>query len=85
MARKAERREAARLVKRMAWTWTIAMGGPDHCGRVWNIGPEGGVVNFVNEDAEEGGSLVTRVKLELGVDLYNERGGDGGKQTRSTS
>ena len=85
MARKAERREAARLGKRMAWTWTIAMGNSDHCGMVWNISPEGSIVNFVNEDAEEGGSLVTRIRPELGVDLYSERGGDGGKQTGLTS
>ena len=47
----------------------------------WNIGPEGGVVDFVDENAEEGGGLVTRIRLELGVNLYDERGGDGRKQT----
>ena len=32
-ARKAEKSEAARLANRIAWTWTIARGGPVHCGR----------------------------------------------------
>jgi hypothetical protein len=43
-------------------------GGPVHCGRVGTFVSEGGVVDLVNEDAEEGGGLVTRVGLELGVD-----------------
>ena len=47
----------------------------------WNVGPEGGIVNFVNENAEEGGGLITRVRLELRVDLNDERGHDGRKQT----
>ena len=32
IARKAENRVAARLEYRMLWTWTIALGGPVHCG-----------------------------------------------------
>src|SRR5258708_6626678 len=47
----------------------------------WNVVPEGSVVDFVNKNAEEGGGLVTEVGLKLRVDLDDERGGDGGKQT----
>ena len=46
-----------------------------------NIGPEGSVVNFVNENSKEGGGLVPRVRLELRVDLNDERGRNGRKQT----
>ena len=60
----------------------------DHRGRrsgplreSWNVGPEGSVVDFIDENAEEGGGLVTRIRLELGIDLYDEGGGDGRKQT----
>ena len=42
---------------------------------------EGSVVDLVDEDAEEGGSLVTRVGLELGLDVEDECGGDSGEQT----
>ena len=35
----------------------------------------------MNEDAEEGRRFVVRVRLEVGVDLDNECGGDGGEQT----
>jgi hypothetical protein len=33
---------------------------------------EGGVVDFVDEDAEEGSSLIVRVWLEVGINLDNE-------------
>jgi hypothetical protein len=46
-----------------------------------NITPEGGVVDLINEDTEEGGGFVTRVWLKLRVDLYDERGGDSREQT----
>jgi len=38
-----------------------------------NIAAEGGVVNLVNKDTEESSGLVVRVRLELGVDLDDER------------
>ena len=53
-------------------------------GPLWdggNVIAEGGVVDLVDEDTEESGCLFVRVWLELGVDLDNERGSDGGKQT----
>jgi hypothetical protein len=46
-----------------------------------NIASESCVVDLVDEDPNEGGGLVTGVRLELGVDLDDERGGNGGKQT----
>ena len=42
---------------------------------------EGGIVDLVDEDTEEGGGLVTRVRLELGLDVEDEGGRDGGEQT----
>jgi hypothetical protein len=42
---------------------------------------EGSVVDLMDKNAEEGGGLVVRVRLELGVDLDDECGGDGGEQT----
>ena len=58
--------------------------------RGWRAGPlrdhgnvvtEGGVVDLVDEDTEESSGLVVGVRLELGVDLDGECGGDGGEQT----
>jgi hypothetical protein len=40
---------------------------------------KGGIVDLVDEDTEEGGGFVVRVRLELGVDLDDECGGDGGE------
>ena len=40
-----------------------------------------GVVDLVDKDAEEGGSLVTRVRLELRLNIEDECGRDGGEQT----
>jgi hypothetical protein len=42
---------------------------------------EGGVVNFMDKDTEEGGGLVVRVRLELGVDVNDKRGGHRREQT----
>jgi len=42
---------------------------------------ERAVVEFVDKDAKEGGSLVVRVGLEVGVDFDNECRGDGREQT----
>ena len=47
----------------------------------WNIAPEGGVVVLVNKDAEECGSLFTRVGLKLGVDFDDEGRGYSREQT----
>ena len=57
---------------------------------VWRAGPlresgsvasEGGVVDLVDENAEEGGGLFTRVGLELRLDIEDEGSSDGGEQT----
>ena len=39
-ARKAEKSKPKKLEKRMAWTWTIAGGGPAHCGRAGTLLPK---------------------------------------------
>jgi len=52
--------------------------------RRWDCGnviAERGVVDLVDEDTEEGGCLFVRVLLKLGVDLDDESGSNGGKQT----
>ena len=58
--------------------------------RVWGTGPlreawrvvsERGVVDLGDEDTEEGDSLITRVGLELRLDIEDESGGDSGEQT----
>jgi len=46
-----------------------------------NVVAGSGVVDLVDEDAEESGGLFTRVWLELGLDLDEECGGHGGEQT----
>ena len=46
-----------------------------------NVAAKGGVVDLVDEDAEESGGLIVGVGLELGVDLDDECGGDSGEQT----
>ena len=56
-------------------------GRPIPLGESGDISSEGGVVNLVNKDAKEGGSLITRVRLKLRVDLDDERGGNGREQT----
>ena len=47
----------------------------------WRVVAEGGAIDLVNKDTEESSGLVVRVRLELGVDLDDKCGGDGGKQT----
>ena len=42
---------------------------------------ECGIVDLMNENAEEGGGLVILVLLEVGMGLADQRGGGGGKQT----
>ena len=44
-----------------------------------NVVAESSVVDLVNEDAEEGGGFFVWVWLELGVDLNDEGGSDGGE------
>ena len=60
----------------------------DYCVRgtcpLWKGGSivsEGGVVNLVDENTEESGGLITRVGLELRLDVDDESGSDGGEQT----
>ena len=44
-----------------------------------NVAAESGVVNLVNEDAEESSGFFVWIRLELGVDLNDEGGSDGGE------
>jgi len=46
-----------------------------------NVVAESSIVDLVDEDTEESGGLVIGVRLELGVDLDDECGGDGREQT----
>ena len=51
-------------------------------GPLWEGGsivPEGGVVDLVDKDAEESGSLLTRIRLELRLDIEDESRGDEGE------
>jgi len=53
-------------------------------GPLWdcrNVVARNSVVHLVDEDTEESGGLFVRVRLELGVDLDDEGGGDGRKKT----
>jgi len=45
------------------------------------IVPESSVVDLVDQDTEESCSHVVRVLLEVGVDLDDKCGGDGGEET----
>jgi len=69
---------------------TSVQQGLDLDDRVRRAGPVGerrdfiaksGVVNLVDEDAEESGRFFVWVRLELGVEVDDEGGGDGGEQT----
>jgi len=52
------------------------------CGeRTMRVISECGIVDLMNENAEEGGGLVILVLLEVGMGLADQRGGGGGKQT----
>jgi len=51
---------------------------------LWNsgsFGTKGGVVDLMDEDSEEGGSFLTRVRLKLRLDIDDECGSDRRKQT----
>ena len=69
-------------------------GGVQQClslnDRAWRARPpwdprgfvtKSGVVDLVDEDAEESGGFFVWVRLELGIDLDDEGGSDGGEQT----
>ena len=47
----------------------------------WNAVAKGGAVHLVDEDTEESGGFFGWVRLELGADLDDEGGSDGGEQT----
>ena len=58
--------------------------GLGRTGPLWEgrrIIPECGVVDLVDEDTEESGSLVARVRLELRLDVDDKCGSDGREQT----
>ena len=57
IARKAEKSEAPRPMKRMACTWTIVRGV------VGGVVSERGVVNLVDKDTKENGGLVVWIQL----------------------
>lgn len=46
-----------------------------------NVISECGVIDLVDQDPEESDGLVTRARLEFGVDCDNECRGNSGKQT----
>ena len=51
---------------------------------LWESGDvvsKSGVVNLVNKDSEESGGFITRVGLEMGVDLDDECRGDSREKT----
>jgi hypothetical protein len=53
-------------------------------GPVWeggNVISERSIIDLVNQDAEEGSGLITRVGFKLRINLDYKRGGDGRKQT----
>ena len=51
------------------------------CWEAGNVVSEGSAVDLVNQDAEEGNGLVTRVGFELRIDLNDEGGCYSGEQT----
>ena len=46
-----------------------------------NVGTKRGVVDLVDEDPEESGGLLARVRLELRLDIDDKGSSDGGEQT----
>ena len=46
-----------------------------------NVAAEGGVVYLIDQDPEEGGGLIVRIGLELGVDVDDEGRSHCGEQT----
>jgi len=46
-----------------------------------SVAAQAGLVDIVDENEEEGGGIVIRLRLEVGVGLDDERGGDDGEQT----
>jgi len=45
----------------------------------WNLVAERGIVDLVDENTEESGGFVVRVRLELRVEVDDECGGDRGE------
>ena len=53
-------------------------------GPLWdcrNVIAKGSVVDLVDENTEEGGRLIDRVELELGLDVDDEHGSHNGEET----
>ena len=48
-------------------------GRTDPSGEGGNVASKGGVIDFINEDTEESGSLITRIRLKARVNLNDER------------
>jgi len=46
-----------------------------------NVIAKGSVVDLVDENTEEGGRLIDRVELELGLDVDDEHGSHNGEET----
>ena len=46
-------------------------------GNSGSVGTERGVVDLVDEDSEESGGFLARVRLELRLDVDDESGSDG--------
>jgi len=55
--------------------------GAGPLGDCGNVTAESTVVDFVDEDTEESSRIFVRIRLELGVNLDDERGSHGGEQT----
>ena len=58
--------------------------GVGRAGPLWEsrrVASEGGVVDLGDENTKKSDSLITRVGLELRLDVEDEGGGDGGEQT----
>jgi hypothetical protein len=46
-----------------------------------NVVTEGGVVDGVNKNTEEGGSVFARIGVQLGIEVDDECGGDSREKT----
>jgi len=57
------------------------MWGASPLGNRGSIRTKGGVIELMDDDPEEGSSLLTRVRLEFRLDIDDEGGSDGGKKT----
>jgi len=57
------------------------MGGTSPLGNGRRVGTKGGIINLVDKDSEESGGLLTRVGLELRLDIEDKCGSDRREQT----